>query len=287
MKGIYHSKDLDGFTSAAIFKLKFPDIELIGYDYGDNFDFKIEKEPVIIADVSFPIRTMIKFALASDFNLTWIDHHVSAIKEYNDFINDDNESYCTAVLEIGIAACEGTWKYLFPNKKLPEAVLLLGEYDTWRNSDKDRWNNKILPFQYGMRLICNKPEKFPVELFENNNLIDKIIEDGKIILKYQDSVNQKLCKSSSFEADFQGKKAICLNGGGFNSDVFKSVYDEDKHDVMLPFIFDGKKWNFSIYTTKNDIDCSVIAKKLGGGGHKQAAGFSVDDISSIFPNFKK
>ena len=28
---------------------------------------------------------------------------------------------------------------------------------------------------------------------------------------------------ASFETEFNGLRAICLNGGGFNSDVFKSV----------------------------------------------------------------
>ena len=30
MTGIYHSRDLDGWASGAIMKLKYPDIKLIG-----------------------------------------------------------------------------------------------------------------------------------------------------------------------------------------------------------------------------------------------------------------
>jgi len=51
---------------------------------------------------------------------------------------------------------------------------------------------------------------------------------------------------------------------------------------MMPFQFDGKKWTISLYTTKDEIDCSVIAKSNGGGGHKKAAGFQVEDISKVF-----
>ena len=39
------------------------------------------------------------------------------------------------------------------------------------------------------------------------------------------------------------------------------------------------------YTTK-DIDCSVLAKRHGGGGHKKASGFPAKDISEIFPVLK-
>ena len=38
----------------------------------------------------------------------------------------------------------------------------------------------------------------------------------------------------------------------------------------------------SFRTTRNDVDVSAIAKKLGGGGHKKAAGFSSEgSIESV------
>ena len=51
----------------------------------------------------------------------------------------------------------------------------------------------------------------------------------------------------------------------------------------MTYQFNGKHWSFSIYTTKDDIDCSAIAKKRGGGGHKKAAGFEAKDLSVILP----
>jgi len=282
MIGIYHNRDLDGFTSGSIIKLKYPEAKMIGYDYGKPFEQEVViDEPIIMADVSFPMKTMIKIAQLSNWQLTWIDHHISAINDYKEFVGD-GENFCNAVLDISHAACEGTWTYLFPGKKMPLAVKLLGEYDTWRNSDKHRWDNEILPFQFGMRLYCNSVDSFPTEVFENEKLIKQIILEGLTILKYQSQVNELQCKNSSFETVFNGLRAVCLNGGGFNSDVFKSVYDESKHDIMMPFQFDGKQWTISLYTTKDEIDCSVIAKANGGGGHKKAAGFQVEDISKVF-----
>lgn len=281
---IYHSKDLDGFTSGAIVKRKYPDAKMIGYDYGQPLTMDITGEPVIMVDVSMPMVTMAKIASLSNFRFTWIDHHISAIKEYQQYIGE-GESFCTAVLEDGISACEGTWKYLFPNEPMPEGIKLLGEYDTWRNQDKDRWENRILPYQFGMRMYCNSPETFPWGLVEGMFDVagcDQIIKDGMTVLKYQREQNAKACKAA-FEIEFEGLKAICLNGGGFNSDVFKSVYDESKHDIMMPFMFNGKFWTISLYTTKDGIDCSEICKKHGGGGHKKAAGFQVSDIRSVIP----
>lgn len=286
---IYHSKDLDGYCSGAIMKRKFPDAKLIGYDYGQPLEIDATGEPIMMADVSVPMPTMMKLAQMSNYHLTWIDHHASAIKDYNEYIAgkppEAVKMFCTAVLEDGISACEGAWKYLFPDEQMPTAVTLLGKYDTWRNQDKFEWDNAIMPFQYGMRMICSSAETFPQDLLEMPTIITDspvygIINTGKAILEYQKVQNERACRCA-FEFEFEGLRAIALNNGGANSQVFESVYDESKHDIMMPFVFTGKHWTFSMYTTKDDIDCSVIAKKHGGGGHKKAAGFQVKELSEI------
>lgn len=259
---------------------------MIGYDYGQPFDMdKIDGRRVKMADVSLPMPQMLEIAKRSGYRFTWIDHHISAIKEYNDFIGS-GETFCNAILDNNISACEGTWKHIFPNEPMPVCIKLLGEYDTWRNQDKVHWDNEILPFQFGMRMICNSVESFPYDRFLDNNFIEEIIDKGKTILQYQSQQNELACRKSSFYHEFEGFRAICLNGGGFNSDVFKSVYDEVQHDIMMPFVFNGKFWVISMYTTK-DIDVSVIAKKHGGGGHKKAAGFQKEDITELFPQMRK
>ncbi len=288
---IYHSRDLDGYTSGAIVKRKYPEAKLIGFDYGQYLPYdEIPKgEPIIMIDVSLKMPEMYELAKHSNWQLTWIDHHISAINDYKAFVGG-GETFMNTVLEDGISACEGGWNYLFPGERMPMAVLLLGEYDTWRNQDLERWENKILPFQFGIRMRCNSAETFPVELLNQNENPEiafrgcgEIITIGKSILEYQRDVNFKACKSA-FEMTFKGHSAIALNGGGFNSDVFKSVYDPEKHDLMMPFMFNGKFWTISLYTTHDHIDCSLLAKSMGGGGHKKAAGFQVNDIRTIFEN---
>ncbi len=286
---IFHSRDLDGYSSGAIVKKRYPDTILVGYDYGQKLTFpegiNLADHNVIMIDVSLDDMADM-FALANKCkSLTFIDHHVSAIKKY-EAVKDQAPSNFITVLENGISACEGGWKYLFPNEKMPDGIRLLGEYDTFRNNDKKHWEDEVMPFQYGMRLLCNSPETFPQEIFDipnkHNNFIVETMIAGTTVLKYQSMINEAQCKRA-FEYEFEGLRAICLNGGGFSSDVFKSVYDESKHDVMMPFQFDGKQkqWILSMYTTK-DIDCSEIAIKYGGGGHAKACGFSVLDIYSIF-----
>ncbi len=291
---IYHDKDLDGICSGAILLKAFPTARLLGYDYGRPFDVEgnIENgEMVIMADVSMPMDIMEEIAERSG-NFVWIDHHVSA---HNDFVNHfgdfglhedggmtELERKMVYVYENGRAACELCWEYIIQDD-MPEAVLLLGEYDTWRNQDEDRWNNVILPFQYGMRLDGFTPETL-VNYLDNPINYEKILI-GKSILKYQKEQNAFAMKAS-FDArlnlpDGQVIRCLVCNRVPSNSMSFESKWDESKYDIMVPIGFDGQRWGLSFYTTKPSVDCSVLAKSFGGGGHKQAAGCSTDDLRKI------
>lgn len=285
---IYHSRDLDGYCSGAIVKKKFPDAKLIGYDYGEPMPELTTGEAVIMIDVSMPMKDMEHIAENSNWQLTWIDHHVSAINEFKNYVGD-GEAFCVAVLEVGIAACEIAWKHFFKAMKMPMPVELLGTYDTFRNKDRDNWDSWVMPFQYGMRMICTSAESFPMELLmplelygaSVLNKFNSIQNAGAVILAYQKEQNKKLCEKA-FEFNFLGLRAICLNTTTPNSLTFESVYDPNKHDVMMPFSFTGKFWVFSLYTETDNVDCSVLAKKMGGGGHRKAAGFQVDQIRAVF-----
>lgn len=282
MIGIYHNRDLDGISSAAIMKARFPQIELIGWDYGDPLEIPRLNEPIIMADVSLPMPKMHELAQKSGFQLTWIDHHKSAIRDYEEFVGD-YEGFLFPVLKEGTGACELTWRHLFHTRP-PEAIRLLSAYDTWQNDDEEYWEEVVLPFQYGMRGRCSSPDTFPEQAIKpsmvNEIWLSDVIEDGKAILKYQEFQDSMNARKGAFEAVFKDLRAICMNGGGFNSNSFKSVYDPEKHDLMMPFKFDGKKWVVSLYTDK-DIDCSVLAKSMGGGGHMKAAGFEVKSFNDI------
>jgi oligoribonuclease NrnB/cAMP/cGMP phosphodiesterase (DHH superfamily) len=301
---IYHSKDLDGICSGAIVQRKYPDAKMIGWDYGEPIpgilDFAGE-EDVIMIDVTFPMD-MIKNLVHMVKNLTIIDHHIGFLKDYlaafDPTLKDNAESITsnwtldtasgfTYIYEKGIAACEIGWKYLFPNEQLPEAVKLLSMYDTWRQNEIEYdWKDHILPFQYGTRLVCNSLDNFPKWYLSTEAKGDmevyEVITEGKLIIKYQDTENEKICRNA-FPQEFKGLRAICVNTTNFSSNTFNPVWDEEKYDIMIPFAYFGNDLcKASLYTTKPDIDCSALAKSKGGGGHRMAAGFETHSFDEIF-----
>ena len=274
MKCFYHSSDLDGHCSGAIVKMGFPHCEMVGITHGDEFPWDtIEKgEVVYMVDYCLqPFSDMQKLGLLAD--LIWIDHHKSAIEEYEAFIQQESFGFGHAHLQNGVAGCELTWGFCNPSFMMPRAVRLLGRYDVWDHTDPD-----VLPFQYGMRLIEDTLPGADIwgHLFSGPDMGDlsDTLQNGATVMKYQDGLSKKICAATAFDLEWEGLRCIVSNAPLCNSKHFASVYDPARHDVMMSFYWKKKGfWAISLYSDKKDVDVSAIAKKHGGGGHKGAAGF--------------
>ena len=282
---VYHRADFDGKCSAAIVLRKFPDAVLVPYNYGDEFDIERYRDhQVIMVDCSLqPFSQMVELAAICD--LTWIDHHKTAIADYQEV--QDNQyikllrRVWIAKLDSKFAGCELTWKHFFPDEEMPRGVWLLGKYDTWSLDESP----DIMPFQYGLRMFDTDPSlSIWSEIFMDDSVlahhkkVSTILEMGKIVLQYVKQFNEQVCRHS-FEVTFDGLRCICLNNPMQNSQVFDSVYDPARHDAMLSYYnAGGKHWTVSLYTTKEGIDVGAVAKARGGGGHLRAAGFQVKEL---------
>ena len=292
MKCFYHSADLDGHCSGAIIKREFPQCEMIGINYGQEFPWdKIEDgEAVCMVDFTLqPFEQMER--LNSMCNLVWIDHHKTEVEEAR-----NRGGNIQGIQRVGIGACALVWEWLQGHEcaviePMPEAVRLLAEYDEWNHSDP-----KALPFQYGFRMFENTwPDsviwgKFLCPgIYPQNLAIDEVVRIGEQILKYEASQNEKFCRAYSFDTQFYAQvdisvkplTAIVCNRGFTNSKVFESVWDPEKYDLMVTFCRlkpPAHKWTVSLYSDKPEIDCGAIARKFGGGGHKGAAGFQCAEL---------
>lgn len=265
---LYHSSDLDGKSSCAIVLKKHPNATIFPVDYGIPLPDLSYFSKVIIVDFCIkPFTEMLKLAKTKD--LIWIDHHADVVKEAEKL-----NFKCKGLRRIGQAGCELTWQYFF-QESIPEAITLLGRYDVW---DLE-YNEKVVPFQYGMRARNNDPTD-PIwsTLFANFYKVNEVISDicrvGERVKQY----DQELCKfrtRATFDIEIGNLRAICMNTIDKGSSLFEFCYDPKKHDLMIRFCRMKEQWDFSFYTTKKEVDCIKIAKELLGqkaGGHKEASG---------------
>jgi oligoribonuclease NrnB/cAMP/cGMP phosphodiesterase (DHH superfamily) len=284
----FHKVDLDGQSSGAIVKRFVPEVELVPYNYNDEFPWdKIHSgDTVYFVDVALqPYMELVRLHDLIGDGLVVIDHHKSFIESdaYAELERRSASLHCDAAW----AGCELTWKH-FTSESLPAAVRLLGQYDSWRDTEGKKhggdfdWDGEVMPFQFGMRFDDFDVDGFlkllGPDLLEAEVRISQIIDTGRIILKYQDKQNA-FAMNSSFDADIKGYSCLCINGGMRNSRVFCSKWDVKKYDFMVVFSMTRhRKWSWSFYTDKEGMDASSLAKQFGGGGHRGAAGCVTEEL---------
>jgi len=242
--------------------LDYPEMFPINYKDDFPFDKILPNEEIIIVDFSLQKEGDFANLYKITKDITWIDHHKTAINKHIEF------EHLAGIRSCELSGCELTWQFFNGEMLMPEIVSLLGDYDMWKfkYGDKTNW------LQTGIKLYDTNPESLEWDKwFKRDADLTPIFDKGKISLQYRDNYYKSLIKGWSFYTEFEGYKVIACNAGCVSSQLFDSV-DKNTYDLMMPFIWDGKQWTISIYTTK-DIDCSLLAKKYGGGGHKKAAGF--------------
>jgi uncharacterized protein len=272
VKCFYHN-DLDGHCAGAIVYRATQEDEndqyadqFIEINYNQTFPFeKIgTNERVFIVDFSLQKEGDFEKLLKITPNVIWIDHHKTAIERHKHI-----DDIVKGIRRDGTAGCVLTWEYFYPTSPTPQIVLMIGDYDIWNFT---RWGNDLNMIQTAVRLYDNSPEsEYWEEWIEDDHSLINLLEDGAIALQFRKNQYASLIKSWSFAAVFEGYKAICCNAGSVSSQLFDSVFGS--YDLMIPFVFDGKQWTVSLYTKSESIDCSELAKKYGGGGHKKASGF--------------
>lgn len=271
---IYHSGDPDGKCSGAYLKYKFPQAKLLPYNYGENFPWgEVKGQEVFLVDLSLSINELIHLSNIS--NLIWIDHHKSIIN-----IAKKNKFNPPGLRKIGKAACELVWEFI-ESKPVLFPIYLIGRKDVSDNNA----HSDVIPFDYGLKTIDYNPlntegMKNWIKIFSNDSFfINEIIYKGKIICDYKIKESIILSEILSFETLLNGKRAIAMNQQPASFDLFSPVWNSQKYDIMIVFaMLPNKSWKISLYTDKENVDVSEIAKLYNGGGHKHAAGFICKEL---------
>jgi oligoribonuclease NrnB/cAMP/cGMP phosphodiesterase (DHH superfamily) len=291
---IHHSADFDGLFCREIARKFLPDAELIGWDYADaKIPFPSEGT-VYVLDLSPDCFSDFMDAPDGHKRLIWIDHHKSAIEKYG-----VQHKFGAGYRIDGVAACRLAWqwfhiaahnaqnqtndalqvplpdKYAFIDRRLSEplAVRLAGEYDIW-----DKRDPRAELFQHGLRAQEMTKGYWDVLLDMDEEstdaVIDEMLDRGKALQYARTQENESVIKHNGFTVQFEGLTFLACNHARFNSHLFTAGI-KPEHDALLGFRWDGKQWNVSLYHApgKEHHDLSLIAVKLGGGGHKGACGF--------------
>jgi len=191
-----------------------------------------------------------------------IDHH----KSRKNFIREaDAFSY-----DIQHSACVLAWHYFFPKARLPKILKYIEDMDLWRfKLPKTREIMAVIDsHSHNFRkwnLIANRLES----AWERR----EFVKEGAAIARYEDKIINALLVSNIQLIEFAGKQVFALN-----TPVLHSYAGHQMAKQRPPFgvtwYRKGRVWKVSLRSVGR-FDVSKIAEQYGGGGHRNAAGFTV------------
>jgi oligoribonuclease NrnB/cAMP/cGMP phosphodiesterase (DHH superfamily) len=263
---IYHADCFDGMCAAWVadryFRKKGYSVVFHPARYGEDPPYEMCRGKwVYCIDFSYPREKLIRLKLEAR-ELLVLDHHKTAQAEL------EGLSYANFDMERSGAGM--AWDWFFSEEPRHWLVNCI--------EDRDLWRFKYEQTRFQMAWIATVP--FTIGDYHMLSLANPfdIMERGKAIQRYINNYGKKAREHTVFK-DIGGFTFPVMNMSYQNCSDHLSAFIEHsggRWDRAASFFLTrDDKWQFSLRSV-GEFDVSAIAKQYGGGGHKNAAGFTVE-----------
>ncbi len=279
---IYHAKCSDGFAAAwaAWTKLGSDYTEYVPWNYGQTFDSHYPAiythKKVFIVDFSFTRDALYELCEQVE-QVVLLDHHKTALADLGNWEHKPENLYLQ--LDMDKSGAQLSWDYFRPYDPTPDLIKYVQDRDLWR---------KVLPDSEAINAyISTLDHSFDAwtaaAALIRNRFLDATSFGYAIRAKHKQIVQDIVQLARPMTFSFEGQGLTSVTGlaanctGHFASDVghelckksgtFGATYYSEKNGSV--------KWSLR---SEGDFDVSKIAQYFGGGGHKNAAGFTLKEF---------
>ena len=271
---LYHANCTDGTGSKYAAWVLFQDkAEYIPVQYGKPVPEMDPGSKIYIVDFSYPkdvleqLRSVHKLVMV-------LDPHKTA--------QADLEGVKDCVFDMTKSGCVMTWEYFHKNEKVPELLLDIQDRDLWKFKRK---NSKAV--HAGLKLLRNQMSEWDLAATDSGHYVNLVVK-GETLLEAQDLQVESYVKNKIKIINFQGYKVGITNATDLASEIGNAICLDKKLGVDFALIYCITSDNEVLCSLRSDgdMDVSAIAKKFGGGGHKNASGFviSIGTLSKLLDN---
>jgi oligoribonuclease NrnB/cAMP/cGMP phosphodiesterase (DHH superfamily) len=256
---------MDGAGCAILIKKCFNSVHTAYLNYNEVDDYLKENyksyEKVIITDVSASIGLIEKIKNKS--NLLLIDHHKTSenLKKFDFTVHSLDKS--ATMLTYEYFTNEG-----YDLKEYKEMVDCINDYDIWLMQRDDSLKMNIFFTMLGIGRFVNRFLENPSVKFTKHEDLFLTIEKEN-----QEQYLLQAYNNANFFKDNEGRQVAVVFAERYNSELGNYLVTEENLDYVI--IINAQKNKISL-RSKSEVDISKIAVKNGGGGHKNAAGFSTE-----------
>lgn len=264
---LYHGNCIDGFTAAWAAWHKFGDAmtEYRPTIHADQPD--VGGADVYMLDICYPRETMER--IAREAHSLWvIDHHKTA---RDAMVGFQTSARVQVDFDMDRSGAGMAWDLLMAGNERPWLVDFVEDRDLWRF---DLRGSKEVNAWIG----AHKRETFADwdRLNEAPGGPAAALEKGHAVLQFVDRYVSEMAAQARL-VDFEGYRVPVVNAPYINiSELVGKLAESAPFAVGWMQRGDGM-FTYSLRSRGDGgIDVSEIAKRYGGGGHRNSAGFSVD-----------
>ncbi len=288
---IYHDKCMDGFTAAWAVWKRFGDApEYIARNYGMSPPPILDGKHVLIVDFSFSrvlLDDMVTNGRAA--SVVILDHHKTAQADLAPFqiyenspgafgpekvpgmlrdLDELGRPPIIALFDMERSGAGMAWDFCHGDGWRPMLVDLVEDRDLWRFELGDA--SKLLHLA-----LTSGPATF-ARWDEAERDIDSFVDRGQAIAAYRDQLVDEIAERAVCVV-IDGQYGIGVDCPyGLASDVGHRLLEDWPDTAFAAAIVRGEHTTtYSLRSRDDRADVSAIAKKFGGGGHRNAAGFKV------------
>lgn len=282
---IYHDKCLDGFGAAYAAWKKFgTTADYIAWNYeqpATGLLSMVDKD-IYILDFSFePAQIADILKLAN--NITIIDHH----KTFIDCVEADG--YCDDVgvpwpgldihYDLERSGAVLAWQF-FHDEPVPQLLLHIQDRDLWQF--KLNGTKEICAALANTRIVERSWNhwQFLVDAFDadDKEVMHSIYASGRAVIAcQQELIDECIATASEPAIDGFGNKVVICNAPYSIASELGNRIAELNPDCIAVIWRSSDKDGSVKYSLRSvgDVDCTPLAKQFSGGGHKNAAGFTL------------
>jgi len=265
---LYHANCSDGFGGAWAAYKKFGNkAEYIPVRHQTPPPKGLKNRIIYMIDFTFPME-ITKKLIADNKQVTSIDHHATSeeatriTKDYL-FSNDNSGSVLA-------------WKYFHGDKPVPQMLKYMEDMDLWKF--KVPYTKEVFAYHNLYDFTFKIWDKLAKDL-ENTEKRKAIIQQGKLILAYEDKVIEKLVNENAELVEFAGYKVLAVNSPNFHSQI-GNLLALKKSPFGIVWRAKAGLWLISLRGI-GKVHLGEIAGKYGGGGHKNAAAFKMSQAEKL------
>lgn len=270
----YHADCPDGFTAAWIAWKIYSDAKFVAVKYQEPPPPYSPDDGILILDFSYPDEVLAK--IKSEVRLLEVlDHHKTAehVAKYG-------------IFDITKSGARLTWEWFNHYAYVPDFVKYIEDRDLWKWAlhDSQEINAFIGSYDFTFENWDHISTNWNFESFR---------QQGEAILRAKNRYIQTILSNiRPFKIPNDDTWYWAVNSPIFQSELGHELAQRNAHLMPHPFYDDEPKpiivqagigvvyWatltgRSYFLRSIGDIDVSKIAKKYGGGGHKNAAGFKL------------